>query len=110
MATSQPEKQAEIQWVDIIWTMNYVEEHYGGIPECHISTNEDDTRNALLCITCPRGCKLHPDAVGVAFTSREVPYSQLHRVLWVLHDMFYELIEELDGACPACLAAAAKLN
>lgn len=110
MATAPTESPREINWIDIVAQIRYVEEHYGGTPEVHITTDEDDTRDALLCITCPRGCKSHPDAVGVAFTSCKVPYKKLHRLQQILFHQFYELIEQLDGACPRCLEAVHRLN
>ena len=110
MATRQDEKARPIDFVDLIHVMNYIEEHYGGVPELHISTDEDDKTDALLCITCPRGCKLHPNAVGVAFASRKIPYQALHRVQTVFYDMLHEIIGELDGACPACLAYLYRHN
>lgn len=104
------EKHRDVSFVELVQFMMYLEEKYGAVAEVHVSTDEANPADALLCITSVGKCRLHRDIRSRAFASRTVPYSQLQRVPYVLLELFYEITEQIDGACEACLADAARLN
>ena len=102
----QAEKYRATSFVELARFMWYLEDRYGAIAEMHISSDEDDTLDALLCITCVGCCKVHRNPRHNTFSSRKVAYKDLHRVPEVLLEMFYDIIDQIDGKCPECLKLA----
>lgn len=104
------EQGRETSFVELIQFLYWLEDKYGAIAELHISRDEDDTLDALLCITCVGVCKVHRDPPHNTFASCKVPYSQLHRVPEFFLDLCYEISDRIEGQCPDCLALVAALN
>jgi heterodisulfide reductase subunit C len=106
----QTEKHRDVSFVELVRFMSYLEEKYGAVAEMHISSDEDDSLDALLCITCVGCCPVHRNPRHNTFSSRKVPYKELHKVPEVLLDMFYDILDQIDGKCPECLEIAATFS
>lgn len=104
------EQYRDISFLELVGYLRHLEQTYGAIAEIHVSTDEDDPRNALLCITCVGCYKLHPNPRYNTFAARKVANSRLSLVPAVLLDMLYEIDAQIEGQCPQCLAAVALLN
>lgn len=104
------EKFGRADWVDLFHFITYLEDHYGCSVELHFARNEDDPRNALLCITVVGNCKRHRTPVTYDYASCEIAYNSLSRVSSVAIELFYELLERLDGGCSWCQAEQATVR
>lgn len=106
----QTEKYRATSFVELVQFLYWLEDKYGAVAEFHISRDEDDSLDALLCITCVGACRVHRDPPHNTFASCKVPYSQLHRVPEFFLDLLYEISDKIDGQCPQCLALVAVRN
>lgn len=96
------ERGREHSFIEVFHWIQYLENHYGTQVELHFSRNEDDNRNAVLCITAVGNCKCHRTRLTYDYSSIEVAYNSLQRVPQLADKLFYELNERLDGSCDEC--------
>ncbi len=97
------EKGVGPSFVDHFHYIQYLEKHYGAQVELHFTCNEDDPRNALLCLTSVRSCRHCRTGFAYDYTSQEVAYDSLSRVPSMAFQLFLELNERLDAELAICL-------